>query len=53
MLQLAAAIRHRVPDGINCCCGSLDLITVFFLFIQTRFTFYVPLGSTLSLYELD
>ena len=26
----AAAVRHRVPDGKICCCGSLHLIPVFF-----------------------
>ena len=25
----AAAVRHRVPDCENCCCGSLHLIPVF------------------------
>ena len=25
----AAAVRHRVPDGNICCCGSLHLIPVF------------------------
>ena len=26
LLQPAAAVRYRVPDGKNCCCGSLHLI---------------------------
>ena len=25
----AAAVRHRVPDGVLCCCGLLRLIPVF------------------------
>ena len=29
LLLHAAAVRHRVPDGKNCCCGSLRLIPVF------------------------
>ena len=32
LLQLllhAAAVRHRVPDGKICCCGSLHMIPVF------------------------
>ena len=44
----AAAVRHRVPDGKNCCCGSLHLIRVLFLFIQTRFICNIPLGSTVA-----
>ena len=34
-LLLAAAVRHRVPDGKICAYGSLHLISLF-LFIQTR-----------------
>ena len=28
LLLLLAAVRHRVPDGKICCCGSLHLIPV-------------------------
>ena len=49
LLLLVAAVRHRVSDGKICCCGSLHLIPVFlFLFIETRFIFDVPFGSTLA-----
>ena len=42
------AVRHRVPDGqIWCWFIEYDL-SVFFLFIQTRFFFYPPPGSTVS-----
>ena len=50
VLLLAAAVRHRVPDGALCCCGLLHLIPVFYFssFIQTRFIFDVPIGSTVA-----
>ena len=51
VLLLAAAVRHRVPDGALCCCGLLHLIPVF---IETRFSFNAPLGSTVAcIYSLD
>ena len=52
VLLLAAAVRHPVPDDALCSCGSLHPIPVFsFVFVQTRFTFNVPLGS--RMYSLD
>ena len=47
-LLLAAAVRHHVPDAKNCCWSIESDPSVFFLFIQTRFIFHVPLGSTVS-----
>ena len=49
-LLLAAAVRHRVPGDTICYCVLLHLIPVidFFLFIQTRFIFNVPLGSIVA-----
>ena len=46
----AAAVRHRVPDGINCCWFVESIIpSSVFLFLQTRFVFmYVPLGSIVA-----
>ena len=42
-----AAVRHCLPDGKSCCWFiESDPPSVFFLFIQTRFIFDVPLGST-------
>ena len=35
------------PDGEKCCSIESDSC-VFFLFIQTRYIFYVPLGSTVA-----
>ena len=48
---VAVAVRHRVPDGEICCCGSLHLIPVFSFsssFKHDLLLMYVPLGSTLS-----
>ena len=52
-MLLAAAVRHRAPDGKVCCSGPLRLITVFSLFFQTRFIFYVPRGSTVASISLS
>ena len=46
VLVLPAAVRHRVPEGQVCCCFIESDPSVLFLFIQTRFIFYIPLGST-------
>ena len=46
VLLLAAALRHRVPEGKNCCWFVESDPSIFFLFSQTRFIFYVPLGGT-------
>ena len=46
MLLLPAAVRHRVPDDQICCWFIEYDPSVLFLFIQTRFIFDVPLGST-------
>ena len=48
LLFLAAGVRYRVPDGQICCWFIESDPSVFFLFIQTRFIFYVPLGSTVA-----
>ena len=48
VLLLAAAVRYRVPDGKNCCWFIESDPSAFFLSIQTRFIFDVPLGSTVS-----
>ena len=48
VLLLAAAVRRRVPDGQICCWFIESNATVLHLFIQTRFIFHVPLGSTVS-----
>ena len=45
---VAAAVRRRVPDDAICCCGLLQLIPVFFLFIQTRFVFNAAPLAVLS-----
>ena len=46
----AAAVRHRVPDGKNCCCGSLHLIPMssFSSFKHNVNLMYAPLGSTVA-----
>ena len=46
---LAAAVRHRVPDGRTGCWFIESDSSVFFLFIQAQFTFNAPLGSTAAL----
>ena len=49
VLLLPAAVRHRVlPDDKFCCWFVESDPSVFFLFIQTRFLFDVPLGSTVA-----
>jgi len=48
LLLLAAGVRHRVPDGQICCWLIESDPSVFFLFIQTRLLFNVPLGSTVA-----
>ena len=48
MLLLLAAVRHRVPDGQIWCWFIESDPSVFFLFIQTRLIFDVPLDSTVS-----
>ena len=47
---VGAAVRHRLPDGKNCCCGSLHLIPVFSFssFKHNERLMYVPLGSTVA-----
>ena len=46
----AAAVRHRVPEGVLCrwFIESDSINSVFFLFIQSQFIFNVPLGSTIA-----
>ena len=44
----AAAVRHHVRDGKNCCWFIESNSSVFFLFIQTRFIFNVPLVSAVA-----
>ena len=46
----SAAVRHCVPDGKKCCLFIESDHSVFFLFVQTRYIFYVrvPLGSTVA-----
>ena len=39
VLLLPAAVRHRVPDGQICCWFIESDASVFFLFIQERFSF--------------
>ena len=47
LLLHAAAVRHRVPDGKVCWCGSLHLIPVSSSsFKHNLLLMYVPLGST-------
>ena len=48
VLLLAAVVGHRVPGDTIRSCGLFTASdsSVFFLFIQTRFIFHVPLGST-------
>ena len=48
VLLLPAAVCHRVPDGQILWWFTESDPSVFLLFIQTRFTFHVPLGSTVS-----
>ena len=45
ILLFPGAVRHRVPDRPICCWSIESDPSVFVLFIQTRFTFDVPLGS--------
>ena len=48
LLLLAAGVRHRLPDGQICCWFIESDPSLFFLFIQTRFLFNTPLGSTVA-----
>ena len=48
VLLLPASVRHRVPDGQIWCWFIESDPSVFFLFIQTRLIFDVPLDSTVS-----
>ena len=43
----AAAVRHRVPDG-NFCCWFIESDSSVLLFIETRYIFNAPLGSTVA-----
>ena len=48
VLLLPDTLRHRVPDRQICCWFIESDPSVVFLFIQTRFTSDVPLGSTVA-----
>ena len=48
LLLLAAAARHRMPLDKICCWFIESDSCVLFLFIQTRFIFYAPLGITVA-----
>ena len=48
VLLLAAAGRHRVPEGKICSWFMQSDLSVFFHFVQMRFLFGITLGSTLS-----
>ena len=48
LLRLAAGVCHAVPDGNFCCWFIESDPSVFFLFIQTRYIFNVPLGSNVA-----
>ena len=45
LLLLAAAVRHRVPDGKICSRGSLHLIPVFPFSHSNTIIFNLPLGT--------
>ena len=53
LLQLAAAVRNRVPDGKTCCCGSLNLIPVFCSSSFKHDLFFMYPLAVLSHYDLD
>ena len=47
-LPFPAAVCYRVPDSKICCPFIESDPGVFFLFIQARFIFNAPLGSTIA-----
>ena len=53
VLIIGAAVLHRAPGGKNCCWFIQFDPSAFFLSIQTRFIFDVPIGSTVSYLRLD
>ena len=53
VLLLPAAVRHRVPDGQICCWFIEFDLSVFFLFIQTRFIFLCTPRQYCRIYALD
>ena len=51
VVVVAVAVRHRVPDGNNGCCGSLHMIPMVLFsssFKHGILSMYVLLGSTVA-----